>query len=135
MCYAGGWEGLSKDLLSPPAETFQIRVGVTRRRLNRWAYLQDGGGGGGGNAAERSGTLTTRAAMATARTELALNADISAGGSIRVEALGREWLLQGPRDGIQMLLQPGPGLVVEEGQAVGVNLTLSGAKLYGLNWM
>jgi hypothetical protein len=94
MCYAGGWEGLSKDLLSPPAETFQIRVGVTRRRLNRWAYLQDGGGGGGGNAAERSGTLTTRAAMATARTELALNADISAGGSIRVEALGREWLLR-----------------------------------------
>ena len=78
------------------------------------------------------GTLTTR--VVVARTELALNADISAGGSIRVEALGREWLLQGPRDGVQMLLQPGPGLVVETGQAVGVNLTLSGAKLYGLNW-
>ena len=108
-------------------------MGVTRRRLNRWAYLQDGGGSGN-NAAEGSGTLTTRVVVATARTELALNADISAGGSIRVEALGREWLLQGPRDGVQMLLQPGPGLVVETGQAVSVNLTLSGAKLYGLNW-
>jgi hypothetical protein len=52
------------------------------------------------------GTLTTR--VVVARTELALNADISAGGSIRVEALGREWLLQGLRDGVQMLLQPGP---------------------------
>ena len=130
----GGWEGLSKDLLSPPAETFQIRVGVTRRRLGRWAYLQDSDDDG------VVGTLTTRVSVAESRTSLVLNAVIASGGSIIVHALGRprQWLVKGPLDSISIPLTANasqPGLIVEKGEKVSLQLTLSRARLYALNWV
>ena len=134
----GGWSGLAKDLQSPPAQTFQIRIGVTRRRLGRWAYLQDGGQSDifqhGATGEKSAGTLTTRTAVAAARTALELNAEVSSGGSITVSARGRQWLLQGPLDGIS-IPAGGVGLVVEKGETISVKLTLRRAKLYALNWV
>jgi hypothetical protein len=119
----GGWDGLSADLLSPPEESFQLRVGVTRRRVGRWSFITDattvsgdGGGGAGSDdatddatkaAASTSSKLTTKAMVATEAVALTLNVVIAEGGSVRVTSSassGQEWILHGPIDGVSVQL-------------------------------